>query len=265
MAGGSPSGASLVARTVAVLRAFDPGHRRLSLTDIAARAGLPAPTTLRIVRQLVDAQALSRRDDGTYVIGRFLWDVGLLAPVNTGLREVAAPYLQDLHAATRATVHLATRDGDAALYLDRLVGHASVPVVSRVGGRLPLHATGVGKVLLAHAPDDVRTHVLTHLSRHTAYTVMSPGTLERQLADIRRVGFATTTEEMTLGACSVGVPIRVRGRRLGEGSDAEVIAAIGIVVGSLRRDKSRLVSALHVAAQGISRELVTRGLTAGDG
>ena len=120
------------------------------------------------------AGLLERRDDATYVVGRRLWDLGLLAPVQTGLREVAAPFLQDLQAVTRATVHLAERDGDRALYLDRLSGVASVPVVSRVGSRLPLHATGVGKVLLAHAPPDVQARVLAEpeqdhrLHRHLA-------------------------------------------------------------------------------------------------
>jgi len=85
-----------------------------------------------------------------------LWDLGLLAPVQTGLRQLASPYLHDLYGATLATVHLAVRDGVEVLYLDRLAGHASVPAVSRIGSRLPMHGTGVGKVLLAHAPPDVQ-------------------------------------------------------------------------------------------------------------
>ena len=113
-----------------------------------------------------------------YVVGRRLWDLGLLAPVQTGLREVAAPFLQDLQAVTRATVHLAERDGDRVLYLDRLSGVASVPVVSRVGSRLPLHATGVGKVLLAHAPAEVQQRVLAEPDGSRAYTVtVTPGAL----------------------------------------------------------------------------------------
>ena len=72
--------------------------------------------------------------------------------METGLREVASPFLRDLYAATLSTVRLAVRDEDQALYLDRTAGHASVPVISAVGSRLPLYVTGVGKVLLAHAP-----------------------------------------------------------------------------------------------------------------
>lgn len=246
MAGGSQPGASLVDRALDVLAAFDEGHRGLPLGELADRAGLAPATTLRIARRLVDRGALERRDDGRYVVGRMLWDVGLLAPVQTGLRQIAAPFLQDLQAATRATVHLAERDGDRVLYLDRLSGRASVPVVSRVGSRLPMHATGVGKVLLAHAPDDVRRRVLSDLTRVTPYTITSPAIVRRQLARVLREGYATTADEMSLGACSVAVPIR---------SGEEVVASLGIVVASLRRDRPRLVAALQVAAEGIRREL----------
>ena len=65
--------------------------------------------------------------------------------MQTDLRDVASPFLQDLYGATLATVHLAVRDGVNALYLGRVSGHASVPVVTRVGGRLPLHSTGLAE------------------------------------------------------------------------------------------------------------------------
>ena len=110
-------------------------------------------------------------------MGRRLWDVGLLAPVQTGLRQLASPYLHDLYGATLATVHLAVRDGTEVLYLDRLSGHASVPVVSTIGSRLPMHATGVGKVLLAHAPAAVQAEVLGQpdpRSRRTRSTSRAP-------------------------------------------------------------------------------------------
>lgn len=247
MAGGSAPHSSLVDRTVDVLGAFDVGHRSLRLTEVAARSGLTPPTTLRIVRRLVAGGFLDRRADGDYVIGRRLWDLGLLAPVQTELRDVAAPFLQDLQAATRATVHLAERDGDRVLYLERLQGSAAVPVLSRVGGRLPLHTTGVGKVLLAHAPADVRSRVFAELVRVTPYSISSPRVLARQLAAVRRDGFASTSGEMDVGNASVAVPVR--------GPDGEVVAALGLVVSSLGRDRPRLVAALTVAAAGVSRAL----------
>src|SRR4051812_4892051 len=208
MAGNSSSpGASVTSRALAVLGAFDGRHRRLRLTELAERAGLPVPTTHRLVGELLDWGALARTPDGSYVVGRRIWDLGLLAPVQTGLRQLASPYLHDLYGATLATVHLAVRDGTDVLYLDRLSGHASVPIVSTVGSRLPMHATGVGKVLLAHAPAAVQQEVLANLTRVTPYTVTQPGLLRRQLARVLRDDDATTTEEMSLGACSIAVPI----------------------------------------------------------
>ena len=249
----SRPGVTVTSRALALLGAFDATHRRLSLSDLAARADLPVPTAHRLLADLRAWGAVERDAAGRYVIGRRLWDLGLLAPVQSGLVESASPFLHDLYGATLATVHLAVREGDEVLYLERLRGHASVPVVSTVGSRLPLHATGVGKVLLAHAPDDVRARVLGDLARVTPYTITQPGTLSRQLARVCRDGYATTVEEMSLGACSVAVPIRVAGADDAEGE--RVVAALGVVVATLKRDRVRLVAALEVAARGIGRAL----------
>ncbi len=243
----SAPGATVTSRALALLGAFDPEHRRLTLTELAERTGLPMPTAHRLVGELVAWGALARTTTGAYTVGRRLWDVGLLAPVQTGLREAASPHLHDLYGATLATVHLAVRDGTSVLYVDRLAGHASVPVVSRIGSRLPMHSTGVGKVLLAHAPLDVQHAVLADLTRITPYTITQPGLLRRQLARAVRDDYATTTEEMSLGGCSIAVPVR-RG--------TAVVAALGLVLPSLK-DRAKLVGALQVAARGIGRSLLS--------
>ena len=244
----STVGATVTSRALSLVGAFDEEHRRLTLTELATRAELPLPTAHRLVSELVAWGALEKTSSGTYVVGRRLWDIGLLAPVQAGLVETASPFLHDLYGATLATVHLAVRDGAEALYLDRLGGHASVPVVSTVGSRLPMHATGVGKVLLAHAPAGVQREVLAELTRVTPYTVTQPGRLRRQLAHVLRDDYATTVEEMSLGACSVAVPIRRR---------ADVVASLGIVVPSLKRDRAKLVAALQVSARGIGRAMAS--------
>jgi DNA-binding IclR family transcriptional regulator len=242
----STAGASVVSRALSVLFAFDEKHRDLTLTELARRSDLPMATVHRIAKELVAGDALIRRPDGRYLVSRRVWDIGLLAHVQTGVRQVASPFLNDIHAATLATVHLAVRDGRNVLYLERLSGRASVPIISRVGSRLPMHATGVGKVLLAHAPKSVEDDVFAHLTRQTPFTVTEPGRLRGQLARVRRDGFATTIEEMTLGACSIAVPVR---------KDGVVVASIGIVVPHFGRSRTVLLTALQVAAQGISRNL----------
>ena len=248
--GGGVPGRSVTSRALALLDAFDPGSPRLTLTEIAVRSGQPLSTAHRMLAELTAWGALARRADGRYEIGRKLWDLGLLAPLQLELRQVAAPFLLDVHTATRDTVHLAVRDGLSALYVERISGRESVPVVSQVGSRLPLHATGVGKVLLAAAPDDVLQAMLGSLTRETPHTVAEPGRLLREVAEVRRRGYARTAEEMTLGAASVAVPVTVE-----RAGSPVVAAALGIVVPSGRQDPARLVPALQVAARGIGREL----------
>ncbi|MGY1694017.1 MULTISPECIES: IclR family transcriptional regulator [unclassified Geodermatophilus] len=251
MAGGSAErGRSVTSRALAILDAFDASAPRLSLSEIAERSGTPLTTTHRLLAELTGWGALSRRADGRYEIGRKLWDLGLLAPVSLELRQVAAPFLLDVHTATRDTVHLAVRDGTSALYVERISGRESVPVVSQVGSRLPLHATGVGKVLLAAAPDDVVAEALAAPVRATRHTVVDPGRLRRELGEVRRRGWARTAEEMSLGTLSVAVPVRVE-----RAGSTVVAAALGIVVPSHRRDLPRLVPVLEVAARGIGRAL----------
>ena len=244
----SAPGATVASRTLALLGAYDGDHRSLTLTQLARRAGLPAATAHRLVADLAAWGALERRPSGHYVIGQRLWDIGLLAPTPTGLREIASPFLHDLYGATLATVHLAVRDGTSVLYLDRLSGHASVPVVSSVGSRLPLHATAVGKMLLAWAPAEVQADALTRLTSITPHTVTDRREMVEQLRRVRRDGFAQTREEMSPGASSVAVAIT--------GDDQRPIAALGIVVASLERNLGRLVAALQVGAQGIRRSLL---------
>lgn len=248
MAGNTAApGRTVTSRVLAILGAFDADHRALALAEISRRAGLALTTTHRLVGELAEWGALTRTADGRYLIGARLAGLALLAPAEGELLRVAAPYLSELHTATRATVQLGVRDGADVLYLAGQSASDSVPVRNTAGTRLPLYATGVGKVLLAHAPAEVTSDVLGRLRRITPYTVTQPGRLARQLQQVRVNGYATTAEEMSLGACSVAVPV----------VDAThgVRAAVGVVVPDLD-DVGRFVLALQVAADGIARQLV---------
>ncbi|WP_019856097.1 IclR family transcriptional regulator [Actinopolyspora mortivallis] len=248
MAGNSREpGRTVTGRAFSVLSAFDAESPRLSLTEISQRAGIPLATAHRLVGELESWGALQREHDGRYAIGLRLWEIGLLAPVHTGLRGTALPHMQQLHERTGANVQLAVRQDLEAVYVEKLSGHRSIPIVSRSGGRLPLHTTGVGKVLLAHAPRAVvQEYCARGLARHTPYTIAEPGRLVRELARVRQRGFARTAEEMTVGSCSVAVPVWE-----GEG----VVAALGLVVQSARAEVTKLARILTPAAEAIGRQL----------
>lgn len=245
-AGGRPR--SVTGRALSVLGAFDAEHPRLTLSEIARRADLPLATAHRLLGELEAWRAVDRDPDGTYAVGQRIWELGLLAPVSSRLREVALPSLQELFEATRENVHLAVRDGHEALYVEKLTGYRSVPIISRLGGRLPLHATGVGKALLAFAPPAVIAEVLRRpLVRVTPHTVCDPARLARQLAEARRRGWAATAEEMSAGAHSVAVPVL--------GGDGWAVAAVGLVVPHGRISPRRWVTPLRSAAAVIAARL----------
>ncbi|WP_248966152.1 IclR family transcriptional regulator [Sphaerisporangium perillae] len=246
MAGGSREpGRSVTSRVLAILDAFDADHPQLTLTDISRRSGVALATAHRLVRELEASQMLGRDGEGRLHIGRRLWELGELAPRR--LLEVAHPWVQELFVTTGENVHLAVRDGMEVLYLHKVYGRRAVPIVSRIGGRLPMHPTGVGKVLLAYEAEWFITSYLGRkLERPTPHTITEPGRLARELAAVRAQGYAFTHEEMTLGSCSAAAPIVVDGRP---------IAAVGVVVSSHRaRELPRLVEPLLAGARQIARE-----------
>jgi len=195
------------------------------------------------------------RGSGGYQIGLRLWEIGELARRGEQLRDVALPFMQDLYDATHENVHLAVLDGREALYIEKISGRGAAHVVTRRGGGLPLHATGVGKVLLAYAPEEIVTEVLSHeLKRFTPHTIVAPGKLRRNLSQVRRNGLAFALEEMSTGSVSVAAPIL--------STPETAVAALAVVVRSSRKDIQRLAPAVRATANSLSRMVQQHGFDA---
>lgn len=243
---------SVTGRALAVLDSFDATHRRQSLAAIARRTGLPLTTVHRLVHELEHHAALVRGADGDYEIGSKIWRLGTLASVHVELREVALPYMEDIYELGNDAVQIAVLDGLRCLVVDRIAGSRTISVLSKPGSRLPLHATGVGKVLLAFGGTELQDAVLGSLDRYTDQTITDVTTLTSQLMSIRSQGFALTREELAPGATSVAVPLRGKG--------GAVIAALGVVSSSDNTEISRMVPVLQVTAAALSKKLVRNGL-----
>lgn len=246
-----PQGEPVVDRALSLLAAFDAAHRTLSLGELARRTGIPTSSTLRLANRLVAWGALERGEDGRFAIGVRLWEVASLAPRAHGLRQVALPFMSDLEEVTRQHVLLAVRDGFDAVMVDRLSAHQAMQVLYRVGGRLPLHSTGVGLVLLAFADTDLQEEVLAQPLMHEPEKVpVSPAALRRTLAEVRREGLATIRRRVPSPLVSVAAPI----------FDAEdrLTAALSVIVPQENAEPRLLGPAVRTAARGISRELGAR-------
>jgi DNA-binding IclR family transcriptional regulator len=243
---------SVAGKVMAILEAFAPGGVRLTLTEICRRAGLPLATGHRLVGELTTGGFLERMPDGSYRVGMRLWRIGTQASAATTLRELALPHMEDLYEVTHENVQLAVVSGYKALYLERLRGPRSVPIVTRVAAELPLHATGVGRVLLAYAPTEFVDAVLAEgLTPHTPHTITDPDRLRACLAEVRRAGYAVTSEEMTLGSFSVAAPLR--------DAKGEVVAALSLVTRRHNADLRRLVPAVLAAARALSHDVINHG------
>jgi DNA-binding IclR family transcriptional regulator len=240
-------GEPVLDRAFRILTAFGP-DRSLSLSALSDLAALPKPTALRLARKLTELGALERTPDGEYVIGLRLLEVASLAPRGHGLRATALPYMADLHHATGQHVLLAVRDGGAAVLVERLSARDAGRVMYRVGGRLPLHSTGVGLVLLAHAPAALQDQILGQdLMLRPENIVRTPRELRAQLAGVRRDGVAIVARGWPEPVISVAAPVR--------GWQGDVVAALSVVTRTDQVEPAVLRPAVVAVARAISRAL----------
>jgi DNA-binding IclR family transcriptional regulator len=237
---------SVVARALQIVGAFSPDRRSLTLSDLARHTGLPVSTVHRMAAELMSWGALERDSSGRYTIGLRLWEIGSLAPRALGLRERALPYLEDLSQVTRENVQLAVREGTELVFIERIAGSRAVPVLTRVGGRFALTATGVGLVLLAYAPAEVQEEVLTGpIKRYTDLTMTDPHQIRAALADARARGYAISDRQVTMDALSVAAPIY--------NAQGTVIAALSLVVRHGSALPHALAPLVRTSARAISR------------
>ena len=240
---------SVTSRALSVLATFQNTAGPLSVARIAQRSNLPLSTTYRLVHELEAWGGIEKTSDGKYQVGMRIWELGQLA--GRRLRDRAHPFLQDLFDLTHENVHMAVREGTQTLYTDKIYGSKKVPVISRVGGRLPMHATAVGRVLLAAQPDwFVEAYLERELEAPTPHTVTDPDVLREEVQRVRTLGYSVTIEQMRVGQFSVALPVRVHD---------ETIAAVGFVLDKSKvSETKRLLPLLHGTVERIESALSSR-------
>lgn len=245
---GEGSERSVVRRALMVLDCFLGNTVELTVTEIGRETGLPVATVHRLLATLIEWGGVERHGRGRYRLGMHAWRLGAAAPEARTLRDIAIPFLEDLREATHEVVHLAVLDGTEVLYLEKLPSKQSVTVVSRVGRRLPLHATGPGKVLLAYSGPELLDRVIAAgLRPMTSSTIVTEQQLRFALAEIRRTGLVISRNEMTDGNSSVAAPIF--------GADRSIVASLAVVVRSDRDDPASLTPLVRIVASSLSRAL----------
>ncbi len=199
-----------LARALAILNALAEAADGTSLTEIAQQVGLPASTTHRLLNTLQHDQFVRFDQERT------LWSVGVQTFVvgnaflrNRQLVQTARPHLRLLMEESGETANLAVLDGNRALCLYQVECGQMMRAMTRLGSRLPLHCSGVGKAILQAMPERRRAKILHHhgLPRLTARTITRPADLNTDLIHGRRLGYAVDDEEHAVGLRCVASPI----------------------------------------------------------
>ena len=247
----SSSGDSVTDRIVRVFETFTTTRTVQTAADIGRRAGLPQSTAHRIVGDLIDAGLLERDDDRRVRIGLRLWELATRSSHALRLRQLAMPAMERVQSRIREHTQLAILEQDEALFLERLSGPQSGSNVTRIAGRLPLHASSSGLVLLAFGARELQERILAGpLPRVAPETITDAETLRRKLAEVRRLSHAIAPGYIEKVSTGIGVPVR--------DETGTVIAAISVVLPREAPTDPAVVE-LHRAAREIEAALGYRG------
>lgn len=183
----------------------------LVLRDVSGQLEAPKSSLLPLLRALTARGYLAQGRAGEYRIGPGAVGLGAAASTPRDLIEAARPLLTALMRRTGETVFLGTLGSDrtSIVYADRVESDHIIRYAGGVGDRRPLHATSIGKAILAFLPAGEREEILASLSlsRHTERTVTSLPALRASLEEVRRNGVSVTIEELVPGASGLAAPI----------------------------------------------------------
>lgn len=248
-----PRSVQSVARTLDVLEVLA-RHDALGLTEIAEQAQIPHNTAHRLLATLVSRGYVRRAPDSKrYQLGHAAARLGAgLGRLDGPLRAAARPSMEAVHKVCHESTNLVVLDGNHVVYVDQIAGDGSMRMFAEPGARVPAHASGAGKAMLAMlAPEEVDALLDTALERFTDHTIVDHQMLHTELAAIRQAGFALDREEYELAVSCVAAPIvRIDGGvagalsvsgptgRLGDVADYD---ALGELVGRSALAASRLL------------------------
>jgi IclR family pca regulon transcriptional regulator len=244
-------------RGLAILAAFRSGRPLLGVSELGRQIGLSRSTTHRYVSTLT-ALGYLEQDVSTkrYRLGPRVLDLGFSAINSMELRELGAPYLQQLSDETGFTVNMAIADGPDIVYVERCrsarTNQREIDLNLHVGARMPAYCTSMGKVLLAWMPEAERDLILakSSLQRRGPNTYTTREELLAELERVRAHGFAINNEELAYGLRSIAAPVRSHTH--------EVAAAINLAVHSSMVSMQELVARLSPALLRTAAEISAR-------
>lgn len=199
-----------VDRALVLIEILARENRELSLTEIAHLAGRPKSTVYGLLATLGVHQYVEQSPvTGHYRLGIRLFELGNIVARSWNIREIALPVMQQLNSRLNEMVQLATDDKGEVLYLEKVDSTHIMRIVSDIGTRLPMHCSGLGKVLLAaKTPAEVRWILNKKgMLRMTSHTITNLADMNRELEQVRQQGYAIDDREIMDSLRCVAAPI----------------------------------------------------------
>lgn len=248
-----------VSRALDILEAFTAGQDELGVAELSRRLKLHKNNVFRLLATLETRGYVQQdRPTGNYRLGMKAYELGSVFLHHLGLVRHAREALEQLARETGETVYLGVLDGPSVVCVDAVLTTQAVRVVSHQGGRLPAHATALGKAQLAFRPqEDLEALWKAHeLASPTPRTLTSASRLLEDLARVAERELAVEDEELEPGVRAVAAPVRDYANR--------VVGAIGVSGPAFRLPPERLegevAPRVRAAAQRVSRRLGHAGL-----
>lgn len=239
---------STLERGLSVLRSFSQSRPEMQLSEVAAATGLNPAVARRCLNTLVKLGYVAQHGRRFLLRPEVLvFGSAYLASMN--LEEVAAPPLQTVRDATGDSSSMAVLSGDDILYLVHVSTNRPIRLRAGVGTRFPIYATSLGRVLLAHQPDDAIEAYLARadLPALTEHTVTDRDALRAMMKQARRDGHASAQDELDYGIVSVSVPVF--------DADGNVAAAINCSTSTTRVSREDLVESRLPHLRSAAREI----------
>ncbi|WP_082235401.1 IclR family transcriptional regulator [Halobacillus massiliensis] len=240
-------------RALKILDLFDDRTRELSITDISKKMNLHKSTVHSLLKTLQSHRYIAQSEEnGKYMLGLKLFERGNLVVSNLDLRSVARKHLENLSETTSLTVHLVILDGKEGVYIDKVEGSGVTVFYSRIGRRVPIHTSAVGKALVAFKSDEELKKLLKNykFKKQTDNSIGSAKEFYEEINNIRERGFSIDNEENEAGIVCVSVPIK--------DYSGKTIAAISMSTPASSATDEKIahhVSLLKDCTDKISREL----------
>ena len=196
-------------RAIQIMDTLEKAGQSLSLRELSEKTNLARSTTHRILSTLLDGGLIDQQTDGKYGLGLRLFELGTSVSMVQDVREMAKPYMQKISTEINESVSLSVLYRGEALIISFVEAQSAFHVVSRVGGRLPMHCTVQGKIMLAYMTKaEVKRILKEHgLEAYTPNTITSYDKLEADLEITRNRGYAIEDSEFHLGLHSVAAPV----------------------------------------------------------